>query len=240
MTRLVRAATVVVLGLSACRLERVDPRGDLRDLPLIERAATGSGSTFAVLMTGDGGWAAADRGLSTSLVSHGVPVVALDAPRYLAERRTPDESARDLARIIRHYERTWRRNQVLALGYSRGADIVPFMVARLPNDLRRGVTLVALLGPSAWVGFRFHPLDLIANVHRAGDLPVIPEIERLVGTPVLCIYGRNDRHAICPELDSTLARLVVRDGGHGVREAEGPALVDTILHYNNHPEENNP
>jgi type IV secretory pathway VirJ component len=240
MTRLVRVATIVGVGLGACSTERFDPRAELRDLPLIERPAAGFGSTFAVLMTGDGGWAAADRSVSASLASHGVPVVALDAPRYLAEGRTPDESARDLARIIRHYERTWRRSHVLALGYSRGADIVPFMVARLPNDLRRDVTLVALLGPSAWVGFRFHAVDLIANVRRAGDLPVRPEVERLAGTPVLCIYGRNDRHAICPELDSTLARLVVRDGGHGVREAEGPALVDTILRYNNHLEENTP
>ena len=218
-----------MLGIAACTGQHRDPHDDVADLPLIEVPATGSDSVFAVLFTGDGGWAAADRGLSTPLASHGVPVVGLDAPRYLSAPRTPDESARDLGRIIRHYTTAWQRNHVVVIGYSRGADIVPFMVARLPDELRRRVILVVLLGPSGSVAFEYHVVDLVANIHRPGDLPVRPEIERLRGTPVLCIYGRHDRNAICPELDPALARPVVRSGGHAVRAAEGPALADTIL-----------
>jgi type IV secretory pathway VirJ component len=218
------------LGLGACTIQhRGKPGSDVADLPLIEIPAAGSDSIFAILITGDGGWAAADRGLATSLTAHGVPVVGLSAPRYLTPARTPDESARDLARILRYYEAAWQRNRVVVIGYSRGADIAPFMVARLPDELRRHVVLVALLGPAEWVGFEYHVVDLVANIHRPGDLPVLPEVERLRGTPVLCIYGRGDRHAICPELDPSLARPVQRDGGHAVSRAEGPALVDTIL-----------
>jgi type IV secretory pathway VirJ component len=224
---LVGAAT---LGVGACTIQhRGSPGSDVADLPLIEIPAAGSDSIFAILITGDGGWARADRGLSAPLVAHGVPVVGLEAPRYLTPARTPDESARDLVRVIRHYITAWGRNRVIVIGYSRGADIAPFMVARLPDELRRRVALVALLGPSEWVGFEYHVVDLVANIHRAGDLPVRPEIERLRGTPVLCIYGHRDRHAICPELDPSLARPVLRSGGHAVRKAEGPALVDTIL-----------
>ena len=220
----------VILGVGACTIQhRADPAADVADLPLIEIPAAGSDSIFAILITGDGGWAAADRGLSAPLVARGISVVALDAPRYLTPARTPDESGQDLARIIRHYASAWRRDRVLVIGYSRGADIAPFMVVRLPDELRRQVELVALLGPSAWVGFEYHVVDLVANIHRAGDLPVLPEVERLRGTPVLCIYGRGDRHAICPELDPTLARPVLRQGGHAVGKAEGPALVDTML-----------
>ncbi len=218
------------LALAACTIQHDgSPGGDVADLPLIEVPAGGSDSVFAILITGDGGWAAADRGLAAALRTRGVPVVGLDAPRYLTPARTPDESARDLARILRHYRSRWQRNRVVVIGYSRGADIAPFMVARLPDELRRQVALVALLGPGEWVGFEYHVVDLIANIHRRGDLPVLPEVERLRGTPVLCIYGRDDRHAICPELDPALARPVLRDGGHGVSGREGPALVDTIL-----------
>lgn len=218
------------IGVGACTIQRRgNPGSDVADLPLIEIPVAGSDSIFAILITGDGGWAAADRGLSASLAAQGVPVVGLDAPRYLTPARTPDESAQDLARIIRHYVMVWHRSRVVVIGYSRGADIAPFMVARLPDELRRRVALVALLGPSAWVGFEYHVVDLVANIHRAGDLPVRPEIDRLRGTPVLCIYGHRDRHAICPELDSSLARPVLRSGGHAVSKAEGPALVDTIL-----------
>jgi type IV secretory pathway VirJ component len=219
-----------VLGMGACTIQhRASSGNDVADLPLIEISATGSDSMFAILFTGDGGWAAADRGLSASLAAHGVPVVGLDAPIYLTPGRTPDESARDLVRVIRHYVMAWHRNRVVVIGYSRGADIVPFMVARLPDELRRRVSLVALLGPSEWVEFEYHLVDLVANIHRPGDLPVRPEVERLRGTPVLCIYGQHDRHAICPDLDPSLARPILRAGGHGVSKGEGPALADTIL-----------
>jgi hypothetical protein len=83
--------------------------------------------------------------------------------------------------------------------------------------------------PSRWAGFQFHPIDLVQNIHRAGDLPVVPAIERLRGMSVLCIYGRRDATTICPRLDPALARPVVRDGGHGLSAREGRALADTTL-----------
>ena len=204
--------------------------GTLADLPLVETDAPGSGELLAVLITGDGGWASADRGLSQALAARGVPVVALVSPRYLARRLTPDECTRDLTRILRHYFAAWSRSRVIVIGYSRGADLAPFMVARLPEDLRRRVAAVALLGPSRWAGFQFHLIDLGVNIHRAGDLPVQQEIERLRGMLVLCIYGRRDHGAICPSLDTTLVHRVVRSGGHEVGGREGPALADTVLH----------
>ena len=199
------------------------------DLPLTEIPVTDTGSTFVVMITGDGGWAPADRGISKALAARGVPVVGLSSPRYLASARTPDETARDLARILRHYMAAWERNRAVVIGYSRGADLAPFMVSRLSDDLRRHVVLVALLGPSEWAGFQFHIVDLLTNTHRDGDVPVAPEIERLRGTTVLCVYGRRDRDAICPSLDAKLARPIVRDGGHAIAGREGTALADSIL-----------
>jgi type IV secretory pathway VirJ component len=229
VTLAVALAIVLAVIVGACTGGRRATDAALSDLPLIEVPAAARGHTLAVLMSGDGGWAAGDRGLSAALAARGVPVVGLSAPRYLAHARTPDESARDLARIITHYLSAWRRDSVVVIGYSRGADLVPFMVVRLPSDLRRRVALVALLGPSSEAEFQFHLVDLVANIHRAGDLPVAPEVKRLQGTPVLCIYGRRDHNAICPRLDPALARPVLRDGGHGVSGREGPALADTII-----------
>jgi type IV secretory pathway VirJ component len=184
---------------------------------------------LVVLMSGDGGWAPADRGLSRALAARGVPVVGLDAPRYLARERTPDELGRDLTRLLEHYLAAWGAGRAVVVGYSRGANVVPFMVSRLPEVLRRRVALVVLLGPSEWAGFEFHFIDLVTNVHRTGDLSVSAELQRLRGTPVLCVYGRTDRDAICPSLDTTLARPVARDGGHAVSGSEGPTLARAIL-----------
>jgi type IV secretory pathway VirJ component len=199
------------------------------DLPL-EVVPTSGGPLLAVLLTGDGGWAAGDKSLANAFAANNVAVVGLSSPRYLSQRRTPDEAAAALARIMRHFLRTWNRERVVVVGYSRGADIGPLMVSRLPPDLRRRVDLLVLLGPEDQASFKFGLLDLIRTPHRGDELPVAPEVARLHGLPVLCIYGRTDRNAICPALERAgLTRTLVRNGGHVVHGDEGPTLVRAIL-----------
>src|SRR5215211_6085592 len=101
-----------------------DPRA-VPPLPLIPVPVSGGGELLVVLLTGDGGWAPADRALTRELTARGVPVIGLDAPAYLARQRRPDELAQDLARVIRHYLRAWGRERVVVVGYSRGADLAP-------------------------------------------------------------------------------------------------------------------
>lgn len=200
------------------------------DLPLTLVQAP-RGPLLAVLLTGDGGWAPADRSLAAAFVRHDVAVVGLSSPRYLlAGERTPAEASADLARILRHFLATWDRERVIVVGYSRGADIGPFMISRLPPDLRDRVALTALLGPGPSASFRYSLFDILRTHTSSGGLQVGPEVAKLRGAPVLCIYGSRDTGAICPSLQTSgLARAMVRNGGHTVGWNEGPALVDEIL-----------
>ena len=203
--------------------------GPLADLPLIETRAA-AGPLLVVLLSGDGGWAPADKSLAAAFAGHNVAVVGFNSPSYLARARTPDEASHDLERILQHYPGVWNRQRVIIVGYSRGADIAPFMLSRLPVDLRKRVALAVLLGPWEWASFKYHFIDIMRNVHRNDDLPVGAEVEKLRGMPVLCVYGSGDQASICRSLGQAgLARVVLRDGGHRVGGNEGPALVDTIL-----------
>jgi type IV secretory pathway VirJ component len=239
MTR--RVSRVITLVILAGVLLLVDPlaaqTGSTRaaadsvgDLPLSVVPAPDDGALLAVLLTGDGGWAAGDKSLAQAFAARNVAVVGLSSPRYLIRRRTPDEAAADLARILRHFLSAWNRRRVLIVGYSRGADIGPFMVSRLPPDLRRRVDLLVLLGPGERTSFKFGLADLIRDPHGPDALPVAPEVARLRHVPVLCIYGATDRSAICRSLEQAgVARAVVRSGGHVVHGDEGPRLVAEIL-----------
>ncbi len=185
------------------------------DLPLIEVPSSGQGDAFAVLVSGDGGWASLPRHVSEVLVAGGVPVVGLNALKYFWTRRTPDGAAQDLERIIRYYLPATGRRDVLLVGYSRGADVLPFMVSRLPQDLRQRVRLVALLGPGRTVDFRFHVADWWSNAHRDTDLPILPEVSRLLGgVPLLCVYGEEDTDTVCPQLPAGSAEVVRMKGAH--------------------------
>jgi type IV secretory pathway VirJ component len=226
----------VVPGLVAAR-QAPAPRAtvaqdtsDVAGLPVIERPATAPGDPrLVVLLTGDGGFAGGDEGMAAAFNRRGIAVVALDSRRYLETPRTPAEASRDLARVLRHYVAAWRRPDVLIVGYSRGAVIAPFMISALPPALRKRITRLALLGPSTVANFHFHWVDLVTAARHPGDLPVLPELEKLRGTPVVCVYGSHDADAICPTLDPTLARAVRRSGGHAVRRSEGEDVVRLIL-----------
>ncbi len=106
----------------------------LKDLPLIEVPHTGTGNDdlFAVLLSGDGGWAGIDKDVANSLAERGIPVVGWDTLRYFWTARTPEGLARDLDRTLDYYVTAWDRPRALLIGYSQGADVLPFAVNRLP------------------------------------------------------------------------------------------------------------
>lgn len=188
----------------------------LSDLPLkVVRPAPGdSAPELAVFLTGDGGWAAIDKEISDSLVRHGIPVVALNSREYLANKRTPERVASDVARIIRHYGRTLGRSAVLLIGYSRGADILPFVANRLPPDILSRVHLISLLGLAPNANFKFHLIDLVTNHHRADDLSTVPEVTRLREQHILCFYGVKEQEAACKSLPDSVATVVAMPDGH--------------------------
>lgn len=207
------------------------PASSVADLPMHENRAPRAQRALAILLSGDGGWANADKALADALVRRGVSVAGLDCRAYLGRRRTPDESARDLARIIEHYVQTWNADSVILIGYSRGANLLPFLINRLPTELRRRVTVVALIGLAEQASFEFHYIDLMRDVHRHTDLPTRPEMEKLRGgsARILCFYGADEKHSLCPELDSTLAHAMTHQGRHMLGTPEASLVADSIM-----------
>ena len=183
-------------------------------LPLIERPAPSGAGPLTLLLTGDGGWAKADAKVADGLVARGSPVLGVNMRSYLNGKRSPGQVAFELQCVARTYMERWQRERILLLGYSRGADIAPFVAARWPADLRQRVSLVALVAMSRAANFRFHLLDLVHHSDRADDIPIAPELERLRGLNVICVYGAGDGDNGCADADSTLVRRFARPGGH--------------------------
>lgn len=198
-------------------------------LPITEVAAD-SGRTLALFLSGDGGWAGGDRAVAQALAQSGVAVVGLDVRKYLrATHRTPDGTARDAAEILERYATAWHRDRLVLVGYSRGADLAPFVVSRLPETTRRRLALVALIGLAARASFEFHWEDLLHDVPRKTDLPTRPELDRLRGTRILCVYGDGEKGSLCPSLDPSLARVVRHAGGHVLDASSGAATAALVL-----------
>ena len=106
----------------------------LAGLPLIELPVSEPGKLMAVVYSGDGGWRDIDKEIAGRLQAKGIPVVGVDSLRYFWSEKTPEQVAADLDLIMDHYRDAWQRPDVLLIGYSFGANALPFAFNRLPKD----------------------------------------------------------------------------------------------------------
>lgn len=193
---------------------------DVRDLPLVEvpaKSPLDSTATlrdaFAVLLTGDGGWAGLDQDVAGALANAGVPVVALNSLKYYWKARDPASAAADLQRVIQSYGVRWNRERVVLIGYSFGADVLPYLYNRLPQATRARVASVSLLGLSADATFEFHVSSWIPG-SGSSAYPTVPEIERMNNARLLCLAGDEQTDSPCGLLKGANIRTVKLPGGH--------------------------
>jgi type IV secretory pathway VirJ component len=208
--------------------EPVATAPEVRDLSLTEVPVAPSArtDTMAIILTGDGGWAGLDKSLAAGMSARGIPSVGWSSLRYYWTPRTPDGAAADLARIILHYMSEWGANRIILIGYSFGADVLPFLVNRLPASLLPHVRSVALLGLSETADFEFHISDWIGH-GGASQYRTVPEAERLT-VRVLCIRGDDENDSACRTLKG--AHITSLEVGHGHHfSGDYTHLVDVIL-----------
>jgi type IV secretory pathway VirJ component len=132
-----------------------------------------------------------------------------------------------LAPVVRGQLGDWGRSELLVVGYSRGADIAPFVVNRWPEDLRAQVGGIAFVGLSERAGFEFHFDDLLFDVARPTDLPTRPEVEKLIGMPMWCVRGADENESFCDRPVAGM-RVATHPGSHRAGGDDGTAQL--VLH----------
>jgi len=186
---------------------------DMEDMPINE-VLTQSGEhadTFGVLLSGDGGWAGLDKEVSARRADRGVPIVGIDSLRYFWSARSPEGTAVDLDRVIQRYQAAWKRPRVVLIGYSQGADVLPFILNRLLERTRSSIVATVALSLSTTATFEFHVRNWVG---ASGDRPTLPEVERLAPGALLCVYGKEDEDALCPQLDPSVFGVMQLPGDH--------------------------
>jgi type IV secretory pathway VirJ component len=156
-------------------------------------------------------------------------VVGFNSLKYFWTKRTPEEAATAIASVIRNYLGAWHKQRVILIGYSFGADVLPFIVNRLPDDVRRRVATINLLGLSTEATFEFHVADWIP-VNLSKGQPIEPELYKISDRPMLCLYGRSDKDDLCPRLSAKHITREQVEGGHHFG-GDYTILADRILAF---------
>lgn len=189
------------------------------DLPLIEvpvesSAESNAETPLAVLLTGDGGWAEIDKKLAQLLADKGIPTVALDSLSYFWKARSPQETAKDVDNTISLYTAKWQKKHVILIGYSFGADVLPFVANQLSADNKNKLALVALLGMGKTAAFEFRLsswMNADTSEHR---LPLPPELENMRWANSICIYGLEDDSTACASTGEQGVKAISMKGDH--------------------------
>lgn len=197
-------------------VKQVQPDASVSSVPLTEVPVSGGPERpqLAVMFSGDGGWALLDRAVTAELAKNGLPVIGWDSLSYFWKARQPDGVALDLERVLRHYLEAWKKERIVLIGFSFGADVLPAIANRLPQDLRDRIDLIALLGLSERATFEFHLNDWISDAPNPNGLPVRPELDKLSAIKRLCIYGVEDDSSICAQLGDSGVITVRLPGNH--------------------------
>ncbi|MBW9106042.1 virulence factor family protein [Paraburkholderia phenoliruptrix] len=187
---------------------------DVSDLPLIELPAAHPNGLMAIVISGDGGWRDLDKTIAQALQKDGVSVIGWDSLRYFWSEKPPAQTSRDLARVMQTYGARWHAEHIALIGYSFGADVMPFAYNRLPEALRAKVSLISLLGFAPEADFQIRVGGWLGMPASDKALKVRPELARVPPGIVQCIYGQEEEGSLCPALTKTGIEVIRTSGDH--------------------------
>ncbi|NYH20276.1 virulence factor family protein [Paraburkholderia bryophila] len=187
---------------------------DVSDLPLIELPAAHPNGLMAIVISGDGGWRDLDKTIALALQKDGVSVVGMDSLRYFWSEKSPAQTSRDLARIMQTYGARWHAQHIALVGYSFGADVMPFAYNRLPDTLKSKVSLIALLGFAPDADFQIRVGGWLGMPASDKALKVQPELAHVPPSLMQCFYGEDEKDTLCPALGKTGVEVIRTSGDH--------------------------
>ena len=142
--------------------------------------------------------------------------------------KSPEQTSHDLARILDRYSTRWHARHFALIGYSFGADVMPFAYNRLPDALREKVSFISLLGFAHAADFQIRVGGWLGMPASEKALNVGPEIAKVPPSRVQCIYGEDEDDTLCPSLAASGVSVVRTVGGHHFSK-DYVSLTKTIL-----------
>lgn len=179
----------------------------LRDLPVVMIDGKNEGGPIAVLLSGNGGWWGIDDGIANGLARAGVTTVGLNSLAYFIHKRSPDEVAATVERMVAPFRAD---RPIILVGYSFGADIAATVYAHLPLELRDRVHLVSLLGLSREADYAVGIMKI-----TGGRELTIPAVAAIAGPHIQCFQGVDEgARSGCNDVDPKRVEVVAVPGGH--------------------------
>ncbi|NBB11117.1 virulence factor family protein [Pseudomonas sp. SLFW] len=203
-----------------------DANGGL-NIPVVEVPSSQPSDTVTLFLSGDGGWRDLDKDVAGDMAkSGGYPVVGIDTLRYYWEHKSPEQTATDLSELMAHYRQKWGAKHFVLAGYSFGADVLPAIYNRLPEDDKGRVDGIILLAFARSGSFEIAVEGWLGASGK--EAATGPEMAKLPGDKVLCVYGVEEKdESGCTEATAPGEKIQL-PGGHHFDE-NYPSLAKRLI-----------
>ena len=221
------AATQLDAALSQT-LDRINANAGEAKMPLTILEAKPTMDTLAIIYSGDGGWRDIDMQVADILQKQGVPVVGVDSLHYFWSEKKPADVAADLAQLIQKYTAKWKVKNVVLIGYSFGADILPTTFSLLPAELQKKVAQISLLALSHQADFEISVTGWLGVAGSGAQGDPVDYVAKLDPKLFQCVYGTEEDDSACPALKEKGIETIAIEGGHHFDE-DYEALTNRIV-----------
>jgi len=201
--------------------QHLEPLSDDFPVVLLPTALKDDSKPMVFLISGDGGWTNFDHSIAETLADKGMPVVGLDAQKYFWNAKTPGETALEVEKAVQHYLKQWNKKSFILVGYSFGANVVPFIANKLSLNLKSMLTGIYCLSPNEKADFEIHLSDMLGMGSKDQSYKVTDEIKIGKEFRTVCIFGEDEDNTLRGHFEQVGAKVNTIPGNH---------------HYNNHPD----
>ena len=141
-----------------------------KNFPTLESISNGNRDFYVIFLTGDFGFMNFDKTIVRYLNIKNVSVVVINSKNYFQSAKSPAQLGFDLGSIINQYNIKWNLHKVVIMGYSMGAEVIPFAINRLDEKSRLQLMDIILIAPSQKAIFRLKPTDYLFEGKKGTDI----------------------------------------------------------------------
>jgi type IV secretory pathway VirJ component len=182
---------------------------------------------IALIVSGDGGWYSFEQSIADNFAKQGIPTIGLDSKKYFWNRRSPEETSRDMAEALNYYGKEWGKEKFILIGYSLGAEIVPFIVNKFPEEMKSKIMSAVLLSPATTTDFEIHISNMLGMGNHQNTYNVTEEIIKMQSVPTLIIFGDSEKSKIPGLLTGTQIKIRFIPGDHHYK-FNLPLIIETM------------